>query len=270
MIVVLALGLIITLRAGEFDLSVATTMTIGSVVLAILDAQRHIGPGAAVALTLLLGAGIGLTNGILVVVFGVDSFIATLGTATILQGAALWLTNGETVVGLSDVFVNWTVINRFAGIPIEFYYAVVIMAVLAYVFRYTALGRRLLYVGKNREVARLSGIDVGRIKIGAFVTTAIMSAFAGILYAGTSGSANPSSGLSYLLPTYAAAFLGATTTVSGEFTPVGTLIAVYFLVSGVTGLAIIGLPSFVQLIFYGTALIVAVVGSKILASKPVA
>jgi ribose transport system permease protein len=268
-VAVLALGLIVVLRVGDFDLSVAATMTMGSVVLAVLDVNHGFSPAEAAVVALLVGAGIGLANGVLVVGFGVDSFIATLGVATILQGAALWVTHQETIVGVSQVFVSAIVLDRFLGIPLEFYYALAVMVVLTYFFRFTVLGRRFLFVGKNREVARLSGIDVSRIKIGAFVITGFLSAGAGILLTGTSGSADPTSGLSYLLPVYAAAFLGATTTTNGEFTAIGTVVAVFFLVSGITGLAIAGVEVFVQQIFYGGALILAVSASRLLRRRRV-
>ncbi len=268
-VAVLALGLIIVLRVGEFDLSVAATMTMGSVMVAVLDVQHGISPGLAVVITLAVGALIGIANGMLVVGFGVDSFIATLGVATIIQGLALWISHQETIVGVSDVFVNFTVVHRFLRIPLEFYYALALMVLLAYFFRYTVLGRRLLFVGKNKEVARLSGIDVSRIKLGAFVATGIIGAFAGILYTGTGGTADPVSPLSYLLPVYAAAFLGATTRTTGEFSAAGTCVAVYFLVTGVQGLAIGGVTGYVQQIFYGGALIVAVTASRVLRNRQV-
>jgi ribose transport system permease protein len=184
--------------------------------------------------------------------------------ATILGGIALWVTDQKTIVGISETLVSVVVVDRFLGISLEFYYALALMVLLAYLFRYTVLGRRLLFIGKNREVARLSGIEVRRLKIGAFILTGIISAGAGILLTGTSGSADPTSGLSYLLPVYAAAFLGATTTRTGEFTPIGTMVAIYFLVTGVQGLAISGVAIYAQQIFYGAALIVAVAGSRLL------
>lgn len=263
----LALGLIIVLRVGEFDLSVAATMTIGSVLFAVLDVEHGLPLLACVALTLVVGACIGLVNGTLVTRFRVDSFIATLGVATILSGAALWVTDQKTIVGVSELLTNVVVVDRFLGISLEFYYALALMLLLAYLFRYTVLGRRLLFVGKNKEVARLSGMDVSRLKVGAFVLTGTIGAGAGIILAGTSGSADPSSGLTYLLPVYAAAFLGATTTRTGEFTSIGTMLAIYFLVTGVQGLAIAGVAIYVQQIFYGGALIVAVVGSKMLLAR---
>jgi ribose transport system permease protein len=266
-VAVLALGLIVVLRTGEFDLSVAAVMTIGSDVLAVLNVNHGWAPLPAVIVTLLVGAGIGLVNGLLVTRCGVNSFIATLGVATILQGVALWITNEQTIVGVANVFVSLVVLDRFVGMSLDFFYALGLMLLLSYVFRYTSFGRRLLYVGKNANVARLSGINVRSLKVAAFVITGIISCAAGILLTGTSGSADPTSGLSYLLPVYAAAFLGAATTRSGEFTPVGTVVAVYFLVSGVTGLAIAGVSIYIQQIFYGGALIVAVIASHFFASR---
>jgi len=260
---VLALGLIIVLRAGDFDLSVASTMTFSGVLLAVLTVHQNIPLVAAIMLTLLSGALIGAVNAFIVLVLNVDSFITTLGVATLLQGLTLWVSNNQTITGIPESLINAVVVYRVGSIPLEFYYALALMLVLWYLFRYTSVGRRLLFVGKNREVSRLSGLRVGRVRLGAFVSGALVASFAGVLYSGTSGSADPTSGLSYLLPAFAAAFLGATCIEVGEFNPIGTLVAVYFLVSGISGLAVIGVPSFVQQLFYGGALIVAVAGSEL-------
>jgi ribose transport system permease protein len=107
-------------------------------------------------------------------------------------------------------------------------------------------------------VARLSGVRVGRVRWGAFVTSGTLSAVAGVVYTGTTGGADPSSGLTFLLPAFAAAFLGATSIAPGRFNPWGSIVAVYFLVTGVTGLQLLGAESFVQQLFYGGALILAV------------
>src|SRR3569623_2101259 len=97
-----------------------------------------------------------------------------------------------------------------------------------YVLRYMPVGRRLLVVGRGREVARLSGIRVGRVRWGSIALSALEADFGGILYAGTSGAAGPTSGRELLRPAVAAAFLGATTIHPGRFNPWGTVIAVYF------------------------------------------
>ncbi len=259
---VLALGLIVVLRAGDYDLSLAAIMTTCSVTLGYLNVNHHVSLLWAIVLSVLMGVGLGALNGFIVVVVGIDSFIATLGMGTVLGGVALWFSGQQQIVGVSVHLVNWVIVKQIFGIPISFYYAIVIGLIIFYVFRYTALGRRLLFVGKNREVSRLSGIHVKRVRFGAFVAAGFIASIAGLLYTGSSGTADPTSGISYLLPAYAAAFLGSTCIEIGGFNPIGTLIAVYFLVTGVSGLAIVGVQNYVQNIFYGAVLIVAVAGSQ--------
>jgi ribose transport system permease protein len=140
---------------------------------------------------------------------------------------------------------------------------VILCIIIWYVFEYTPLGRRLLFVGRGRSVSRLSGIRVGRLRWGALVASGTLAAVAGVVYAGTTGAADPSSGLQFLLPAFAAAFLGATAIQPGRFNPWGSIIAVYFLVTGITGLQLIGVKSYVQQLFYGGALVLAVALSQL-------
>jgi ribose transport system permease protein len=135
--------------------------------------------------------------------------------------------------------------------------------VLWYFFEHTTAGRRLLFVGRGRNVARLTGINVTRMRWGALIAAGGVSALAGVLYVGTIGGADPSSGLTFLLPAFSAAFLGATAITPGRFNPWGSLIALYFLVTGITGLTILGVQTFVQNLFYGAALVLAVVLSQL-------
>jgi ribose transport system permease protein len=148
------------------------------------------------------------------------------------------------------------------GIPLSFFYGLALCIAVWYVLEYRPIGRRLLFVGKGRNVARLSGVRVERVRFGALVASAAVGGLAGVLYAGTIGGADPSSGTSFLLPAYAAAFLGATSIVPGRFNPWGSILAVYFLVTGVTGLQLLGADSYVQQLFYGGALILAVALSQ--------
>jgi ribose transport system permease protein len=179
----------------------------------------------------------------------------------------LWISDSRTIGGISDNLVDPVIGHELLGIPLAFYYGLALCVVLWYVFEYTAVGRRLLFVGRGRSVARLSGVRVVRIRWAAFVASGTLSALAGVLYAGTTGGADPSSGASFLLPAFAAAFLGATSIVPGRFNPWGSLIAVYFLVTGITGLQLLGVESFVQQLFYGGALIVAVVLSRVIRGR---
>jgi ribose transport system permease protein len=123
---------------------------------------------------------------------------------------------------------------------------------------------RALFVGQSRDVAALSGIKSDRIRWGAFVLAGVVAALAGILYVGTTGSAGPASVGSFLLPAYAAIFLGATTIQPGRFNALGTGVAVLFLATGVAGLQLLGAQDYAQQLFYGGALVLAVTLSRYL------
>jgi ribose transport system permease protein len=262
-LVVLTLALLIPLTAGDYDLSVASILSLSAMTLAILNVQHEWPIGAAILAALAVGAVVGLINGGLIVLLGIDPFIVTLGTATILSGVVLWISNSETISGISTTLTDAVITNRFLGVPLGFYYGLALCVVIWYVLEFMAVGRRLLFVGRGRSVARLSGVRVGRLRWGAFVASGTIAAFAGVLYAGTSGAADTTSAASFLLPAYAAAFLGATSIKPGRFNAWGSFIAVYFLVTGITGLQLHGVPSFVQELFYGGALVIAVALSQI-------
>jgi len=262
-LVVLTLALLPPLTAGDYDLSVAATLTLSSMTLAILNVNHGWSIAAAIAAALAVGLVIGIINGALVVLLGIDSLIVTLGTSTFIAGVVLWVSNSQTISGVSQSLIDVVVVNRFLGVPLAFYYGIAVGLIMFYVFEYMPIGRRLLFVGRGRSVARLSGIRVVRLRWGAFVASGIISAFAGVLYAGTLGSADPTSGLSFLLPAFAAAFLGATTIMPGRFNPLGSIAAVYFLVTGITGLQLLGVQTFVQQLFYGGALVLAVALSQL-------
>jgi ribose transport system permease protein len=266
-LVILALALLIPLTAGDYDLSVAATLTMSGMIVAVLNAQHGLPIGLAILIALSFGALVGLVNGFFVMVFGIDPFIVTLGIGTVITGLVLWISSSQTVSGVSGWLSNWVVVHRLFGISLEFYYGLILCAVLFYVFDFMAIGRRILFVGRGTNVARLSGIRVGRVRWGCFVAAGVIAAAGGVLYTGTAGAADPVSGNTFLLPAFAAAFLGSTTITPGRFNPWGTFIAVYFLVAGITGLAIMGVQTWVQSAFYGGALVIAVSASQVVKKR---
>lgn len=260
---ILALGLLIPLTAGDYDLSVAAVLTLSSVLVGVLNVDHGWSVWAAAGVAIGAGVVVGLVNAVLCVVAKLDSFIITLGTSTFVAGLALWVSNSTPVSGVSGSLVNVVVVDRFLGLSLEFWYVLAIAVILWYVLTFTPQGRRILVVGRGRDVARLSGLRVGRIRTLSFVAAGALSALAGVVYVGTSGAADPSAGTSLLLPAFAAVFLGATTIVPGRFNPWGTLVAVYFLTTGITGLSLLGISTFVQDLFYGGALVIAVLLSSL-------
>lgn len=266
-LVIITMGMIVALRAGDADLSTASVLTLSANLIALLNVDHHIGAWWAALIAMGFGLAIGFLNGIMTVFFKIDAFIITLGTGTVIQGVVLWVGEGRTISGISNSLVDPIISWRLLGVPAAFYYGLLLCLLVWWVFEHTSIGTQLLFVGKNRDVARLTGIRVDRFRVLALSCSAMISAAAGIVYAGTLGSADPSSGLSYLLPAFAAAFLGATSIRPGRFNAWGSFAAVYFLIFGITGLAINGAPTFVQPIFYGGALVVAVVVSQLISKR---
>lgn len=262
-LLILSLAILLPLTAGDYDLSAAANLTLSSIVLAVLNVNGHWPILLAALAALGVGLAIGAINAVFVVVVGIDSFIVTLGSGTFLSGVALWVSGSTTISGVSTGLVQWTVGNRFLGLPMEFFYGLALMLVVWYVLELTAPGSRLLFVGRGREVARLSGVAVGRTRAMGLLGSGLVSAVAGLLYAGTLGAADPTSGTALLLPAFAAAFLGATAIRPGRFNALGAFIAVYFLATGINGLTIFGASSFVQDLFYGGALVLAVAASQV-------
>lgn len=264
-LLVLAIAAIAPLIAGELDLSIAGVLGISVVLLGVLDVREGWPIGLAILVVLLIGFGVGLVNSLVVVVVGVDSIVATLGMGTLLAGAALGISS-EPFAGVSSDLVD-VVRFRLGGLQISFYVALLLCVVMWFTFEHTPVGRRLYFVGSGRSVARLSGIRVEMLRTGAFVTASTLSAAAGVMFAGLIGASDPTVGPTFLLPALAAAFLGATSVTPGRFNVWGTFIAVYFLVTGITGLGLIGLAGWISQVFYGGALVVAVVLSRLVGMR---
>lgn len=259
----LALAIIVPLTAGDYDLSVGATLTLSSGLIGVLNVWKGMPIGPVIALALLLGVVVGAVNALFIIFFRIPSLVVTLGTTSLMTGVVQWFTNSSTIGGIDDSLVEAVVGIRILGVPLAFYYALIAVVGMWYVFDYTPLGRRLLFVGRGREVARLNGVAVDRVRFGALVASATLASAAGVVYAGVLGSADPYSGLNFLLPAFAAAYLGATTILPGRFNPWGAVVAVYFLGTGITGLTMLGIPLWVTNVFNGGALILAVTISQL-------
>lgn len=255
-LVILTLGLLVPFTAGEFDVSVSGIASISLVLIGWLNVIHGWPIGLAIAVALGAGLIVGMVNAFFVVIVGVQSIVVTLGTQTLLVGIGLGI-NTSVTGGISQHLVD-AVRTQVFGIPLEFYYGLLLTIVAWYVYSYTPLGRWLYFVGAGRNVARLSGIPVDAVRFGSFLASGLICAFAGVVLAGTIGASDPNVGGTFLLPAFAAAFLGATAIKPGRFNPWGSFIAVYFLVTGITGLQLMGLAGWIEQVFYGTALVLAV------------
>jgi len=261
---ILVMAVLLPTVMGDFvDLSLGSSLGVSAMTLAVLNVQH----GTNVLLACLAGIAaallVGLFNVFFVVYFDNDPFIVTLGTMTIVQGITYIISGNNDVGIVSGNLSNWVFGNDFLSIPLEFYYGLAIFLVVWYVLSFTPTGQKALVIGQSREVARLSGVRVTRMRAWAYILGAVVAAIAGIAYAGTNGTVDPTAGSALILPAYAAVFLGATAIKPGRINPLGALIAVYFLATGTAGLELLGAQTYFQQIFYGAALVAAITIPKV-------
>ena len=252
-----AMAIIIPLAAGVFDLSFAYTMTLsGVVVVKLILGGTSLVP--AIVIALLVAVGVGVVNAVIVVVAKIDAFIGTLATGSLILALVTMVTGGTSMSGaeMTGPFANVGQ-AQFGGLTLPNLYVVVIAVAIWYLFEHTATGRRLYATGFNPDASRLAGVKVEKLRFLSLVASATLAGLAGIVLSSTLGSGSPTAGVPYLLPAFAAAFLGATQLKNGRFNSGGTIIAVLLLGTGTTGLALAAAPAWSQSMFVGLVLIAA-------------
>ncbi len=256
-----ALSVVLPLTARVFDLSVAYTMSLTSVLTAHFLVSSGLGPVTAIALSMGAALLIGVVNGIVVVVLRVDSFIATLATGALIQSLITMVTKDSSITGvqlLAKPFAGIAQLDA-GGITLPVLYLLVAAVAIWFLLEHTATGRRLYATGFNADAARLQGVRTNRLRFSTLVASALLSGFAGVVFASSVGSGSPTAGTPYLLSAYAAAFVGATQLRAGRFNAWGTVIAVLLLGTGTTGLGLATSAQWAASLFTGSVLIVALV-----------
>lgn len=253
-----ALSLVVPLAAGYYDLSIGYTLGLSGILAAYLLEHTTMSPVVVGLLTIAACVLIGLVNAFVVVGLGVNSFIGTLGTGAILAAVTLAISNDQTITGRIGEDFAKIASTQWQGITLPVLYLLVLTVGLAWWLGRTGMGRSLYAIGFERESARLSGIRIDRLGTIAFVASAVIAGFAGMVLAGRVSSASPETGPAYLIPAFSAAFLGATQLKQGRFNPWGTVIAVLLLGTGNVGLLLAGGPNWTPQLFEGVVLITAV------------
>lgn len=259
---ILACGLTVVLAVGEFDLSIAAAASFAGALAAVLVTKAGIDIFLVVPAVLMVGVIIGVVNGVLVTRYEMPALIATIGVSSLLDGLTLWITDNSVIFsGFTAAFL-WLGGWRIGTIQAPVFYLIIVTAVLVLTLRYTVTGRHIYATGGNRAASRMSGIRVERQVIIAFVIAGVLGSLAGLIYTARQGSLTPLFGASMLLPTFAAAFLGSVTLARRHFHIVGTVIGVYLIETGTTGLLILGAPAYTQQLFAGAVLILATIGAR--------
>jgi ribose transport system permease protein len=264
---VIAIAAVIPFVAGQFDLSIAANAGFGSLVCGALMSLHGWALIPAILVAIALTSLVGLINGVVVARLGVNSIITTLGTASVLSGLVIWISKGNVLAqGISPKLLEFGS-GKSAGIPHVFFVLIAVVLVAGYLLRQTPFGRSLYAMGDNERAAQLVGMPVGRMTVVAFVIGGALAGCGGVLQVSASGAADPQFGPNLLLPALSAVFLGATAIRPGEYNVIGTLIAVAFNAVSISGLLLAGVADWVQPVYIGVTLVVAVALSTVLRKR---
>lgn len=258
-LVILALAIVPTLVVSDYDLSVAANAGLTSTIIATCVLLHKWPLWVALILAIGVAALIGAINALLVVRLKLNSIIMTLGMATLIDGVSTAISGSQTLSGISSSLSN-AFTHRVIGIQISVLYIIVVAALLAYVIQLTPLGRQMTFVGQAPQAAVLAGIDSFRLRFGAYVGGALLASLSGIAALASQGGIQPGLSETQLLPAFAAAFFSTVVFTIGRFNAWGTVVAIYFLTTGIVGLQVLGMNSWVTDVFYGGALVLAVAG----------
>ncbi len=257
-IALLSLAAMVPMMTGRIDLTVGYGIVIWHILAIALQTQYGFHWSVAVALVLTGGVLLGLINGFLVEIAKIDSFIATLGTGTIIYAIALWFTEGRQVIGILPPAFTALHTTSLFGLPIAAYYVLALALILWIVSDYLPIGRYLYAIGANSRAAELNGIRTRRFVVLAFVLSGVIGAFAGIILAAKLRIGQASVGLEFLLPALVGAFLGSTTIKPGRVNVWGTIVGVVILAVGISGIQQLGGAFYVEPLFNGLTLLVAI------------
>jgi ribose transport system permease protein len=260
-IVMVALGVMLPLIVGEFDLSVGANAGFASIFAVGLSDRQSLNPWLAIVIAVAISGFVGLVNGLIVTKFKVNSFVATLGTATTIGGIGEYYTHEQDLQSAPAGLLRIGRAQLFS-LQMTVVVAIVVAVVLIVVLQFLGIGRQFLAVGANRRAAELTGIKPDRRIVLAFVVGGLIVGVGGALYGANLGAAGNSTGPTLLLPAFAGAFLGSTTITPGRYNVAGTLIAVLLLAFTVSGLEQVGVQPWIEAVVQGIALVAAVAFSS--------
>lgn len=259
---VMALGAIFVLILGEFDVSLGYLLSFCMMTGAVLAEKGCPGIGV-LAVMVAVGALCGLLSGLLTVKAKVSSFIATLGMGILLFGLNLAISNGEVHSGSVPPLLTKIGQEKWGGVGICFWILLALCAVIYLLLNHTVVGRNLYAVGGSEKISYLAGVKTDRIRIMAFVLSGAFTGVGAVFQLGQAGAANPSSGPNLLMPTYAIVFLSATAFHVGTYNVLGLVLSIIILGVGINGLNLMGAASWVEFVYHGGVLVLAVFLSQL-------
>ncbi|MFR9805293.1 ABC transporter permease [Pseudonocardia sp. RS010] len=260
---VIAVFLTVVLVMKDFDLSFGSVISLGAGTAVILMSKLAFPPVAAILIALAFGLGVGLVNGVLVAYLGGSSFVITLAMGTIVAGAEFAITDQASI--FDGIPAGFAAIGQGSRLGMNnlVWIAVVVAVIIAVVLERTELGRYMYATGGNPDAARLAGVRTRQLRLIGFALLGLGAAGVGIMLSAQAASYTPSIGGAYLLPAFAAAFLGTAVFKPGEFTVAGTVVGVLFLGMVQTGLTMLNLETYAINLVQGAILVVGVLVSRL-------
>lgn len=265
LIAIIAVGQTFVILTGGIDLSVGSVVALSSVSTGLMLVNNVPIP-IAIILGIAVGLVVGIVNGFTIAYGKVPAFIVTLGMMSIAAGGALALNNGKPVSGLPLSFER-IASAEFLGIPVFVFYMLVIYLIGFFVLYKTKLGRHTFAIGGNREATKLSGINVPKSEMKAYVIAGLLAGLGGVLLTARLNYATPLSGKGYELDTIAAVVIGGTSLAGGEGGIWGTLIGALLLGTLKNGLTLLNVMSYYQQIIIGSVIILAVFYDRMKTAK---
>jgi ribose/xylose/arabinose/galactoside ABC-type transport system permease subunit len=253
----LSLGLTVVVLTGGIDLSFASVLALCSVVAGAMNVTLHQSAAVSILVALVVGALVGLVNGLLVAYTRLQPFVVTLGTYSIALAASLAVSGGGPIQGLTTDFTDLTA-YRIAGIPDSVFVLVLVIVALWIATRHTRWGRFLYATGGNENAARYAGIRISRIKLSAYIVCGVTAALAGVLNTSTLQVAQPQPGFNLLLTAVAAVVVGGTSLLGGVGTIGGSVVGIVLLAVLSNGLNVLTVAPFWQNLVLGLVIIGAV------------
>ena len=252
-IALISIGMAFVILTGGIDLSVASIVAFAAVISANM---QHLGVGPVLLLVVIIGALIGLVNGLVITKAKVEPFMATLAMMAIIRAATLWYTNGGPILkGVTDSFKKLS--GDFLGVPLPVVYVIVAFIIGYMILNHTPLGRHILAVGGGEETSLLFGIKVERVKITVYVISGILAALAGALITSKIGMGEPRSGYGFELMAIAVVIVGGTNLMGGRGTIGGTFIGLMIITVVMNIMSLLDISAFIQPIVRGFIIILA-------------
>ena len=272
----LSIGMLVVVLNGGIDLSVGSTLGLAGMFAGlairgfkVFGSTLYPAVWVVVLLTIAVGAIIGYVNGLLVARLRVAPFVATLGMLYVVRGLAELSTNGLTVnnldgdPALGNTGFDWLGFNSLLGVPIGVWVLAVVSIVASLVLSRMVYGRWLYASGGNERAAELSGVPVRQVKTRAYVISGMCAATAGVVLTSELTSAGPTQGTSYELTAIAAVVIGGAALTGGRGNVRGTLLGAFVIGFLAAGLTIVGVSAYVQTVFTGAVIVLAVLLNSI-------